>query len=487
MKKQAYNPYLPLNEYIPDGEPHVFGDRVYVYGSHDKEGGDYFCMLDYVTYSAPITDLTDWRYEGVIYRAEQDPDYVNHKFMYAPDVVRGNDGRYYLYYSLADRHECSFLMSVAVSDTPSGKFEFLGYVKYPDGRPLQHGVIFDPGLVNDDGRIYLYYGVWYDFDEKPDCTREDSIKYQMQMFKKPYDEIVNTEGGVQGPFVVELEDDMLTIKHTPLHIFPTRFKGTAFEGYEFFEASSLRKVGEKYYFIYSTFNQHQLAYATSDYPDRDFEFGGVIVSNGDIGIDGRLPKDRLNRTDNNHGSIELINGEWYIFYHRHTHKTPYSRQACAEKIKILEDGSIPQVEITSCGLNGGPLVAKGEYPAPICCALTDGNMPHGSVSRVIPHITCANDERFISEIGNGTLIGYKYFAFEGEARLTLKYRSGKEAPNGEFIVRHQINGDPVAKISVKPDKNWTTAQAMLDTKGTRALYLEYKGDGLVDLITFSFD
>jgi hypothetical protein len=159
----------------------------------------------------------------------------------------------------------------------------------------------------------------------------------------------------------------------------------------------------------------------------------------------------------------------------------------AEKIKILEDGSIPQVEITSCGLNGGPLVAKGEYPAPICCALTDGNMPHGSVSRVIPHITCANDERFISEIGNGTLIGYKYFDFEGEAKLTLKYRSGKEAPNGEFVVRHQINGDPVAKISVKPSENWTNAQAMLDTKGTRALYLEYKGDGLVDLITFSFD
>ena len=37
--KQIFNPYLPLNEYIPDGEPHVFGDRVYVYGSHDKENG----------------------------------------------------------------------------------------------------------------------------------------------------------------------------------------------------------------------------------------------------------------------------------------------------------------------------------------------------------------------------------------------------------------------------------------------------------------
>ena len=72
MKKQVYNPYLPINEYIPDGEPHVFGDRVYVYGSHDKEGGYTFCMQDYVVYSAPVNDLSDWRYEGVSYKASQD-------------------------------------------------------------------------------------------------------------------------------------------------------------------------------------------------------------------------------------------------------------------------------------------------------------------------------------------------------------------------------------------------------------------------------
>ena len=58
--KQAFNPYTPINEYVPDGEPHVFGDRVYIYGSHDKENGDTFCMLDYVTYSAPVDNLRDW-------------------------------------------------------------------------------------------------------------------------------------------------------------------------------------------------------------------------------------------------------------------------------------------------------------------------------------------------------------------------------------------------------------------------------------------
>lgn len=104
MKKQAFNPFLPLNEYIPDGEPHVFGDRVYHYGSHDREGGWTFCMDDYVVYSAPVDDLADWRCEGVSYRAEQDPDYSEYKYMYAPDVVCGNDGRYYLYYCMAGEY-----------------------------------------------------------------------------------------------------------------------------------------------------------------------------------------------------------------------------------------------------------------------------------------------------------------------------------------------------------------------------------------------
>lgn len=49
---QIYNPYLPLTEYVPDGEPHVFGERVYIYGSHDKAGGTAYCEGDCVTYSA---------------------------------------------------------------------------------------------------------------------------------------------------------------------------------------------------------------------------------------------------------------------------------------------------------------------------------------------------------------------------------------------------------------------------------------------------
>lgn len=66
MKRQAYNPYLPAWEYIPDGEPRVFGDRLYIFGSHDRFGAEGYCENDYVAWSAPVEDLSDWRYEGVI-------------------------------------------------------------------------------------------------------------------------------------------------------------------------------------------------------------------------------------------------------------------------------------------------------------------------------------------------------------------------------------------------------------------------------------
>lgn len=101
MKKQAFNPYLPSWEYIPDGEPYVFGDRVYVYGSHDYFNGYVFCMGDYVCWSAPVDDLGNWRYEGVIYPKTADPLNPEGKMcLYAPDVTVGPDGRYYLYYVL---------------------------------------------------------------------------------------------------------------------------------------------------------------------------------------------------------------------------------------------------------------------------------------------------------------------------------------------------------------------------------------------------
>ena len=214
-KKQAWNPYLPSWEYIPDAEPYVFGDRLYVYGSHDFYNGYVFCMGDYVCWSAPVDDLGNWRYEGVIYEKTADPfNRAGKMCLYAPDVTVGPDGRYYLYYVL----DKVSVVSVAVCDTPAGKYEFYGYVRYTDGTLLGERAgdepQFDPGVLTEGNRTYLYTGF---------CGKGDQTRH--------------------GAMVTVLDKDMLTIVEVPKIIVPgcEYSAGTEYEGHAFFEAPSIRK------------------------------------------------------------------------------------------------------------------------------------------------------------------------------------------------------------------------------------------------------
>lgn len=482
---QVFNPYLPLNEYVPDGEPHVFGDRVYLFGSHDKEGGESFCLLDYVVWSAPVEDLSQWSNTGVTYSAKQDPLYEEGKrcHLYAPDVVRGSDGRYYLYYCLSGfkgNGGYANPISVAVSDRPDGKYEYLGFVRLPDGQPYLRYVCFDPAVINDDGVIRLYYGTCYPFEEYGKLAEKLVFaKVEESMFGRKAE---------MGAVTVELEDDMLTVKGETRRVIPTRTKKTSFSGHAFFEGSSIRRIGSTYYFIYSSLLNHELCYATSQYPDRDFVYGGTIVSTGDIGLNGRKAKDRLNHTGTTHGSIECVHGQWYVFYHRLTHSSGYSRQACAEPIEIEPDGSIRQVPISSCGLNGGPLQAEGEYPAAIACVLTDGHMEHGGNSftrKPHPNHNHRGEEHFITGITDSTVIGFRSFAYTGKRRLTLKTR-GEGV--GEFRVSTSLNGETIGTIPVSGSWDWWTDSAEIPfPAGAGELYLTYHGKGGKELLAIGFD
>ncbi len=265
MKKQAFNPYLPSWEYIPDGEPYVFGDRVYVYGSHDFFNGYVFCMGDYICWSAPADDLSDWRYEGVIYPKVSDPMNRDGKMnLFAPDVTVGPDGRYYLYYVLDKAN----VVGVAVCDAPAGLYQYYGVVHYADGTPLGERAgdepQFDPGVLTEGETTYLYTGFAGSGDK-----------------------------GRHGAMATVLEPDMLTIREAPVFVVPgcEYAQGTEYEGHAFFEASSIRKVSGKYYFIYSSTVMHELCYAVSDRPTGGFRFGGVIVSNNDSHIATYKPAD----------------------------------------------------------------------------------------------------------------------------------------------------------------------------------------------------
>ncbi len=479
MSKQAVNPYLPSYEYVPDGEPYVFNDRVYIYGSHDRFNGNEFCLNDYVCWSAPVDDLGDWKYEGVIYTKSSDPriEHPQKRRMFAPDIVKGADGRFYLYYAF----DFSGTIGVAVSDTPAGKYSYYGHVMYQDGTILGEGEAdlfqYDPGLLaDDDGRVYLYTGFC--------ITGEAKNRFHLP---KPI---------ADGAMVTELDQDMITIKRGPIVIVPSceHSLNTSFHGNAFFEAPSIRKVKDKYYFIYSSEHGHDLCYAISEYPDRGFEFGGRIISNGDIFYQGRMKP--LNYTGTNHGSIVKICGEWYVFYHRQTNGNSYSRQGCAERIKILSNGYIPQVEMTSCGLNGGPLEGLGSYSAAIACCLMseEGAAPYEPKKQIgenHPYFTQDGEDRedrpgqYIANMRLGSMAGYKYFDIQGLDRISIRTR-GKG--NGELQVLTDVTGEPVARIPITASEDWAMSYAECRIeKGVFALWFRYEGKDAIDFESFSLE
>lgn len=471
MKKQGFNPYLPSWEYIPDAEPYVFNNRVYVYGSHDRFNGYVYCLNDYVCWSAPVDELGDWRYEGVIYKKTDDPLNPDGSMcLYAPDVTVGPDGRYYLYYVL-DKVP---IVSVAVCDTPAGKYEFYGYVHYSDGTRLgeraEDQPQFDPGVLTEGNRTYLYTGF---------CPVGDKSR--------------------KGPMATVLGPDMLTIVEEPVFLAPSEpySKGSGYEGHEFFEAPSIRKRGDTYYFIYSSVVFHELCYATSKHPTKDFKFQGVIVSNSDLHIDTYKPAAKpMFYGANNHGSIIEINGKWYIFYHRHTNGTNFSRQGCCEQLEFLQDGTIPQVEMTSCGCNGGPLEGCGEYPAYLACNLfcseeslyTDWTASW--MNNQFPKITQDGrdgDEEigFIANMKASATAGFKYYDCKGVKKVKIKVRGYCQ---GDFEVKTAWDGPALGKIQVGFTNVWKEYSApIVIPDGIQALYFTFTGQGSASLASFTLE
>ncbi len=477
MKKQAVNPYLPQYEYIPDGEPYIFGDRVYIYGSHDRFNFPMFCMNDYVCYSAPVDDLSDWRYEGVIYRKNQDPkNKLGLRLLFAPDVAVGCDGRYYLYYAF----DFMGIMGVAVSDNPAGPYEFYGHVHYKDGtiwgRKKGDSFPFDPGvLVDDDRRVYLYSGFY------------TSVPAIASGFHK-----LKNEGG----YVLELEQDMVTIKTPEKLLFPKE-GSKAFKGHEFFEASSIRKYDGKYYFVYSSRLNHELCYAVSDFPTEGFVYRGTLVSNGDIFPEKNMSeKTARNYTGNNHGGMLRIKDQYYIFYHRQTNQNSYSRQTCAEKLVRDADGNFLQAEMTSCGLNDGWLKGEGIYEARIACNLWSkegtGRYDVGNPKKLLkehPYITQDKKDgdvsarQYIANMRDGAVAGFKYFEITESTNIAI-WLSG--AGKGEMEVSDTPDFGKSVFIPVLVDSlNTKCFQAELpEVYGKTALYFRYVGEGSVNFFQF---
>ncbi len=358
--KHSRNPLLPLDCHFPDCEARVMPDgRLYLYGSCDEQAGAY-CSDRY--FVASTDDLENWTIHDQSFSAAQAPwatskvptrsfldrassyetipDYIKKNFppqmmdmpfpefkklarsyletcqdaftseikLYAPDAIY-RDGRFYLYMCFSDDSE-----GVAVSDRPQGPFA--DAVKLP-----VQGI--DPAVfVDDDNQAYYYWG---QFSASGAQLNSDMMSIDEQT----------------------ICTDLLTEKTHHFH-----------------EGSSLRKRGDTYYFVFADISRGKptaLGYATSRLPMGPFTYRGVIIDNN-----GCDPE-----TWNNHGSIERFNGQWYVFYHRSSQRSNSMRRVCAEPIQFLEDGTIPEVRMTSQGA-GQPFGPGETIPAFTVCDMSGG-------------------------------------------------------------------------------------------------------------------
>ncbi len=405
------NPYLPLWEYIPDGEPRVFGDRLYVYGSHDRNGCDKFCDHRLKVWSAPLSDLNKWICHGTAFATKdfrghaKDTNWTENE-LYAPDVVE-KDGKYYLYAYIVGAKGC-----VAVSDRPEGPFTLLSQYRYNIENHYDDGTFIDPGvLVDDDGRVYVY------------C-------------------------GYQGSYMAEIDgSDMYTVIDGTykLDIIPTA------EPHKFFEACSPRKINGRYYLIYSPQKGSCLDYAISDSPTGPFEYKGTIIDNSQDYPGG-----------NDHGSVMLINGEYYIFYHRMTNGTIMSRRGCVEKIRILPDGTIPQVEMTSLGFDRS-LDPFDVTKADTACVLKGGCF-----------ITERNIfDRTVTGITDGCVMGWKYYDFgNDDDPYSIKIKIRGMGCKGKITVHLDSDESEPAGEAEFDENGGIVSAALPAIKGRHAVYLK---------------
>jgi hypothetical protein len=213
-------------------------------------------------------------------------------------------------------------------------------------------------------------------------------------------------------------------------------------------------------------------------------------------IDGYKPADMPTYfSGNNHGGIVEINRQWYIFYHRHTNGTNFSRQGCAERIDIQEDGHIPQAGMTSCGLNNGPLAGQGTYAAYLACHLflnkdkNDHPSHHEAwMDGRFPKITQDGkdgDEEpgFIANMRDSAVAGFKYFDCKNISTVSIRTRG---YARGHFEVKTSWDGEALGKIPVEYTNVWVDKSAEIKIPdGINALFFEFKGHGSAGFASFT--
>ena len=295
----AQNPII-RNMYSADPSARVFGNRVYVYPSHDilaapgKGRVGWFCMEDYHVFSS--ANLTDWTDHGVIVTQNNVPWVRPDSYsMWAPDCVERN-GKFYFYFPTAPKDTVAygrgFAIGVAVADKPTGPF-------VPESTPIKgvHGI--DPNVfIDKDGQAYLYWSAG------------------------------NIYGAKLNENMTELASDVFTLKDLPT-------KGLK-EGPYLFERAGI------YYLTFPHVENktERLEYATANNPLGPFKMTGVIMDESPSGC------------WTNHHSIINFKNQWYLFYHNNDYSPQFdkARSVRADSLFFNADGTIQKVTQTLRGI-----------------------------------------------------------------------------------------------------------------------------------------
>ena len=467
----AQNPYLPLWEHLPDGEPRVFEDpdypgkfRAYIIGSHDVTYTAY-CGPDIRMWSAPVEDLSQWRDEGPIFTW-----FVNGQWdtMFAPDLVETVDKQtgkktYWLY---PHSRGWQRVPMVCKGDRPNGPFTPVNLTE--DGTKCLPGSLidFDPSVFietitnkkdKDFDKGYRAY-VFYGFQHSTACELDQNTMFS----KREGTELID-------PFIPASSFDGRLLDK-PGSEYKALYKGQNPLDFNFFEASSIRQVGNKYVMVFSGYSgkdyglgntNSALRYAYGDSPLGPWRAGGVLVDSRGVVLNEDGSKlITTNAAHNTHGSLQEINGQWYVFYHRPPRGFGNARQAMVAPVKITWDkkpvakGGV--VKITAYD----PYTKDNVWTA----KAADGNEYTGAevtsegfqIFGLQPYNYYSNSMD-LAGIQNGSIIGFKYFGFGGLAQDTKGVKAFEGVKKGDDVklnINLTTSGKGAFKIHVLLDNPW---------------------------------
>ena len=291
LAARAISQPLVTHIYTADPSAHVFEGKLYVYCSHDIEGGvafnddgAHFCMEDYhvLSMDSPDGPATDC---GLALHVSEVP--WAERQMWAPDAAC-RDGRYYLYFP-AKTAEGLFRIGVAVGERPAGPFT-------PQPRPIDGTYSIDPSVfADDDGEHYLLFGgIW----------GGQLQKYRDNAYDAGNEEPRDGEPAL-GPRIARLRADMLELDEPTREVQILDEQGRPLRADDhnrrYFEGPWLHKYEGRYYLSYSTGNTHLLCYAVGDNPYGPFTYQGQVL------------RPVVGWTT--HHSICAYEGRWYLFSH----------------------------------------------------------------------------------------------------------------------------------------------------------------------------